>query len=104
MISSKNTDPIYYNLDLHIYHNYYHYLHNIVDLKYKDHRLELVDIPKGLMEVLQKTGFTVEKILDSEPSEIAEKLGIDPYIGKIIFQQTEKAISKINHDLLLSNK
>jgi hypothetical protein len=57
-----------------------------------------------LIEVLQNTGFTVEKILDSEPSEIAERLGIDPYIGKIIFQETEKAISKINLDLLLFNK
>jgi hypothetical protein len=62
------------------------------------------EIPKGLIEVLQNTGFTVEKILDSEPSEIAEKLGIDSYIGKIIFKETEKAISKINLDLLSINK
>jgi hypothetical protein len=31
---------------------------------WKDQRLELIDIPKGLIEVLQNTGFTVEKILD----------------------------------------
>ena len=44
--------------------------------KWKDPRLELVEIPKGLIELLQNAGFTIEKILDSEPSEIAEILGI----------------------------
>jgi hypothetical protein len=105
MMPSKNTDPIYYELNLHNYHNYHHYLQNIAaSLKCKDKRLELVEIPKGLIEVLQNNGFIVEKILESEPSDIAEKLGVDPYIGKIIFQETEKAISKINPDLLLFNK
>jgi hypothetical protein len=79
---SKNLDPIYYN-------------------QWKDQRLEFVEIPKGLIEVLQNAGFTIEKILDSYPSEIAEKLGIDYYIGEIIFKETKKAISKINPDLLL---
>jgi hypothetical protein len=104
VIPPKNADPIYYNLDLHNYHNYYHYLQNVAGFKFKDHRLDLLDIPKGLIEVLQNSGFTAEKILDSEPSEIAEKLGIDPYIGKIIFMEAEKAIRKINGDLLLTNK
>jgi hypothetical protein len=104
MIPSKNTDPFYYNLDLHDHHNYHHYLQNIASLKCKDKRLELVEIPKGLIEVLQRNGFTIEKILDSEPTYIAEKLGVDPYIGKIIFHETEKALNKIDPDLLLISK
>jgi hypothetical protein len=72
--------------------------------KWKDPRLELVEIPKGLIELLQNAGFTIEKILDSEPSEIAEILGIDSYIGEIICKETSKTISKINPpDLLLIN-
>src|SRR3712207_7148334 len=39
----------------------------------KKPRLELIEIPKGLIEVLQNSGFTIEKILDSEPSEIAQR-------------------------------
>ena len=70
MIPSKNTDPIYYNLDLHNYHDYLHYLQTIT--KWKEPRLELVEIPKGLIEVLQTNGFTIEKMLDSEPLEISE--------------------------------
>ncbi len=104
LVSSKNTEPIYYDLNLHDYHNYYHYLQNIASWKYKDKRLESLEIPKGLIEVLQNAGFTIEKILDNEPSVIAEKLGIDPYIGKIIVKETKKAFSKINTDLLLVNK
>ena len=100
-IIPPKTDPIYHNLHLHNYHNHYH-LQNIA--KRKDQRIELVEIPKGLIEILQDTGFTIEKILDSEPSEIAEKLGIDSYVGEIIFKETTKAISKINPNLLLINK
>lgn len=72
--------------------------------KWKDPRLELVEIPKGLIELLQNAGFTIEKILDSEPSKIAEILGIDSYVGEIIYKETSKTISKINPpDLLLIN-
>ncbi|HEX7258989.1 MAG TPA: hypothetical protein VF242_13110 [Nitrososphaeraceae archaeon] len=72
--------------------------------KWKDPRLELIEIPKGLIEVLQNSGFTMEKILDSEPSVIAEELGIDSYVGEIIFKETSKTINKINPpDLLLIN-
>jgi hypothetical protein len=66
--------------------------------------LELVEIPKGLIELLQNAGFTIEKILDSQPSEIAEKLGINSYVVELIHKETSKAISKINPpDLLLTN-
>ena len=33
----------------------------------RDERLELVDISKGLIEMLQNAGFTIESILDDEP-------------------------------------
>ena len=80
-------------------------LNNLQDVaKWKDPRLELIEIPKGLIEVLQNSGFTMEKILDSEPSVIAEELGIDSYVGEIIFKETSKTINKINPpDLLLIN-
>ena len=71
--------------------------------KWKDERLELIEIPKGLIEILQNAGFTIEKIVDSEPSDISEKLWIDSYVGEIIHKETSKAISKINPDLLLFN-
>ena len=42
----------------------------------RDERLELVDISKGLIEMLQNAGFTIESILDNGPSHIAETLGM----------------------------
>ncbi len=86
-------------LKIYTYHNLHH-LKNIA--KWKDKRLEYVEISKGLIEVLQTNGFTIEKILDSEPSDIAEKLGIDLYVGEIIFKETKKAVSKVN-PILLTN-
>ena len=73
---------------------------DIVDTvnKKKDERLELVKISKGLIEMLQNAGFTVEKILDNGPSHIAETLGIDMYVGEIIYNETKKrpASSNVN--------
>ena len=64
---------------------------DIVDtVNKKDERLELVEISKGLIEMLQNAGFTIETILDNGPSHIAETLGIDVYIGEIIYKETKK--------------
>jgi hypothetical protein len=68
----------------------------------KDERLELIEIPKGLIEILQNAGFTIEKILDCEPSQIAEKLGIDTYVGEIIYKETKKATSNIKNNFLIN--
>jgi hypothetical protein len=99
IIPPKDSDPIYYELNLHNYHDYLHYLQNIANRKWKDKRLELVDISKGLIEVLQNTGFTIEMILEYGPSQIAEKLGIDDYIAQIIFKETIKAITSFKKSI-----
>ena len=54
-----------------------------------DKRLQDVNIPKGLIESLTNAGFTIETILNSSPSDIAEVVGIDSYIVQIIFQETK---------------
>jgi hypothetical protein len=67
---------------------------------WKDERIEHLDIPKGLVEVLQINGFTVEKILEYGPSQIAEKLGIDDYVAQIIFNETTKEKQLISYNEL----
>ena len=62
---------------------------------WKDERLEHLDIPKGLIELLQINGFTVERILEYGPSQIADILGTDDYIAQIIFSETTKNTSNI---------
>ena len=68
----------------------------------KDERLDLIKISKGLIEILQKNGFTVEKILEYGPSQIAEMLGVDVYIGKIIYDETKKATCNLNPNSLIN--
>ena len=88
--NNNNNKPIIFPSKIHLT---YHNLHNLQNIaKWRDQRLELVRIPKGLIEVLQNAGFTIEKILDSKPSDIAEKIVIDSYIGEIIYKETEKTI------------
>jgi hypothetical protein len=77
---------------------------NIADtVNKKDVRLELLEIPKGLIEILQDAGFTIEKILEDEPSHIAEILGIDVYVGEIIYNETKKATSNVVNSNFLIN-
>ena len=64
----------------------------------KDERLEYLNIPKGLIELLQINNFTVERILEYGPSQIADILGIDDYIAQIIFSETTKNTSNIVSD------
>jgi hypothetical protein len=63
--------------------------------KWKDERLELIEIPKGLIEILQNAGFTIEKVLDCGPSHIAEILKIDDYMGELIYHETKKVTRNI---------
>jgi hypothetical protein len=65
----------------------------------KDERLELVEISKGLIEILQDAGFTVERILENGPSHIAAILGIDDYVAQIIFSETKKLTSNLTSNL-----
>ena len=55
----------------------------------KDERLALVNIPKGLIESLNDAGFTIEIIINSRPSDIAQILGIDDYVAQIIYHETK---------------
>ena len=68
----------------------------------KDERLDLIKISKGLIQILKRNGFTVEMILEYGPSQIAEILGIDVYIGKIIYEETKKATRNINTNSLIN--
>ena len=67
---------------------------------WKDQRLDYLDIPKGLIELLQINGFTIEMILEYGPSKIAENLGIDDYVAQIIFNETSNAIISFNANSL----
>ena len=69
----------------------------------KDERLEYLDIPKGLIELLQVNGFTVEKILEYGSSNIAEKLGIDEYVAQIIFNETNSKKTTVSTNNITSN-
>jgi hypothetical protein len=43
-----------------------------------------------LIEILQINGFTIERILEYGPSQIAKIIGIDDFFAQIIFNKTTK--------------
>jgi hypothetical protein len=76
---------------------------NVADtVNKKDVRLERLEISKGLIEILQDAGFTIERIIEYGPSPIAKILGIDVYVGEIIYKETKKATSNVNSNFLIN--
>ncbi len=67
----------------------------------KDDRLNNLNIPKGLIESLNQEEFTIDRILISTPSDIAEALGIDCYVAQIIHQETKNSFDN-NSKILLN--
>jgi hypothetical protein len=64
-----------------------------------DIAINSLDIADGLKELLIKYGFTLEGLSNMPSSELAESLGIDQYIAKIICS----AARKLSDDIM-SNK
>ena len=73
---------------------------NVENTKYE--RLEHLDISRDLIELLQINGFTIERILEYGPSHIAETLGIESYVGEIIYKETKKASTTIKSKFLIN--
>lgn len=65
---------------------------------WKDERLEHLDISRDLIEILQINGFTIERILEYGPSQIAKIIGIDDFFAQIIFNKTKKKIKKLQQN------
>jgi hypothetical protein len=61
---------------------------------WKDERLEHLEISRDLIELLQINGFTIERILEYGPSQIAKIIGIDDFFAQIIFNETTTTITK----------
>jgi hypothetical protein len=55
-----------------------------------DIAINSLDIADGLKELLIKYGFTLEALSNMPSSELAESLGIDQYIAKIICTAARK--------------
>ena len=99
--SSNNNVNGYYpitiikdlNLQLFLPSSFQHQLSSLKITIWKDERLEHLDIPKGLVEILQINGFTIERILEYGPSEIAKILALDNHVAQIIFNEASKTVS-----------
>jgi hypothetical protein len=60
-----------------------------------DYRIDHIIIPIGLKDVLNNAGFTIESILNNDPSRIAQALGIDEYVGQIILKETKRKFENL---------
>jgi hypothetical protein len=54
------------------------------DSDYNDNIINHLDIAEGLKDILVIHGFNLESLLIIRPHDLAEMLGIDEYVAKII--------------------
>jgi hypothetical protein len=52
--------------------------------------IQRLDLASGIKDSLINAGFTVSLILNSNTIDISERLGIDLYVAKIIFEEAKK--------------
>jgi hypothetical protein len=64
-----------------------------------------LDIADGLKELLNKYGFTLNELLNTPSSELAEFIGIDKYVAQIIGNAATRLsnIDKVNEELQTEN-
>jgi hypothetical protein len=80
----KNFTPYSYSL-LHNQSSKTYYNNHNNTYIYPDYvTINCLDIADGLKELLIKYGFTLDELSSMSSSELAEFLGIDQYIAKII--------------------
>lgn len=74
------------------------------NLKQQENSINFVnqlDIPAGLRELIIIHGFTLDLLLNMQPLELAETLGIDKDVAKIIIHAAKKhtnTIHNLDHD------
>ena len=54
--------------------------------------IDILDIADGLKELLRRNSITLDTLLTISPSELAEILGIDGYVAKIMCQSAKKSL------------
>jgi hypothetical protein len=52
--------------------------------------IQALPIADGLKDVLINQGFTIRRILQTKPNDLAAKLGIEEYVAKIILNAAER--------------
>jgi len=72
----------------------------MINEKYE--RLEFVEIPKGLFRFYMMLVLQLKNLLDGGPSHSAEIIGIDYYVGEIIYREIRKALNNLNFNLLIN--
>jgi hypothetical protein len=63
-----------------------------MDLQYGPHLSDIQALPiaDGLKDVLINQGFTIRRILQTKPNDLAAILGIEEYVAKIILNAAER--------------
>jgi hypothetical protein len=62
--------------------------------------IDNLDIADGLKELLRTNKLTLHTLVTISPSELADILGIDGYVAKIVCESAKKKISFDSNDLV----
>ena len=58
--------------------------------------IQLLELADGIKDTLINSGFlTIRSILSSTTADISNKLGVDPYIAQIVFQEAKRIAAEM---------
>lgn len=84
--------PIAYRNRVILFSQVLQYVHNPYNPEFEFQRL---DLASGLKDLLKRTGFTLESILSTGPSNISAALGIEAYVAKMIYDEAKRIRNNI---------
>lgn len=61
----------------------------------KDDSIDVLDIADGLKELLRENKLMFDRLVQLTPAELADILGIDGYVAKIIFESAKGKASLV---------
>ena len=59
--------------------------------------IQLLELASGIKDALINAGFcTIKSILNSTPSDISSKVGVDLYVAQLIFEEARRVIAEMS--------
>jgi hypothetical protein len=64
-----------------------------------DSDVNLLELADGIKDVLDNAGFsTIKSILECSTSDISNRIGVDQYVGQIIFEEAKRVTKEMTKE------
>jgi hypothetical protein len=70
-----------------------------------DSDVNLLELADGIKDVLDNAGFsTIKSILECSTPDISNRIGVDQYVGQIIFEEAKRVTKEMTKELAVPDE